>query len=53
MSPEQLLSAAVELGERFPGCELVKNKVGNLAILVDGTYVGWIDLVTGEVETAL
>jgi hypothetical protein len=28
----------------------VKNEVGNLAIVDEGTYLGWVDLRTGEVE---
>lgn len=28
---------------------LVRNQVGNLAVSVDGEYVGFVDLLTGEV----
>jgi hypothetical protein len=36
---------------RFPGARVVRNQVGNLAILsADGEYVGWIDVLMGEVE---
>ena len=50
MTPAQLLAGAREVAERFPGAELVKNRVGNLAITTGGRYVGSIDLRTGEVD---
>lgn len=49
MTPAQLLAGAREIAERFPGAELVKNQVGNLAVMVDGEYAGYLDLRTGEV----
>jgi hypothetical protein len=49
MTPEQLLAGAQEIAERFPDAELVKNDVGNLAIVVSGEYAGYLDLRTGEV----
>lgn len=51
MTAAQLLAAAEELHRRYPEAELVKNSVGNLAILVDGTYVGYLDLARGEIGT--
>ena len=51
MTPAQLLAGAREVAERFPGADLVKNDVGNLAIVVGGEYVGYLDLRTGQVET--
>lgn len=48
MTPAQLLDGARIVAERLPGAELVKNAVGNLAIEVDGEYVGYLNLRTGE-----
>jgi hypothetical protein len=53
MTPAQLLAVATEVSERFPDAELVKNGVGNLAGFVNGAYVAWLDLRTGEVASAL
>jgi hypothetical protein len=50
MTTAQLLSGAREVAERFPGADLVKNDVGNLAIVVGGEYVGYLDLRDGEVS---
>lgn len=50
MTPAQLLNGAQEVAAKFPSAELVKNRVGNLAITVGGRYVGSIDLRTGEVD---
>lgn len=50
MTPAQLLAGAREVAERWPGASLVKNDVGNLAIVVDGEYAGYLDLRTGEVN---
>jgi hypothetical protein len=49
MTPAQLLAGAQEVAERFPDAELVKNDLGNLAIVDSGEYAGFIDLRTGEV----
>lgn len=49
MSPEQLAAAAAEVARRWPAAVLVKNEVGNLAVVVGGEYVGFVDLRTGEV----
>lgn len=49
LTPAGLLAGAREVAERFPGAELVKNQVGNLAIMVGGECVGYLDLRTGEV----
>jgi hypothetical protein len=50
MTVAGLLSAAQAVAELVPDAELVKNQVGNLAILArDGDYLGWIDLRTGIV----
>ena len=50
MTIEQLISAAQDVSRRFPQADLVKNQVGNLAIYVDDNYVGFIDLLDGEVD---
>jgi hypothetical protein len=50
MTPAQLLAGAQEVAERFPGAELVKNQVGNLAITVGGKYAGSHNLRNGEVD---
>ena len=50
LTPAQLLDGAREVAGRFPDAELVKNDVGNLAIVAGGEYVGYLDLRTGEVE---
>lgn len=50
MTPQQLLAAAQTVVERAPDAELVKNKVGNLAIVnTDGNYIGWVNLRYGTV----
>jgi hypothetical protein len=50
MTPAQLLAGASEVARRWPGALLVKNEVGNLAIVDDGEYVGFLDLRTGMVQ---
>jgi hypothetical protein len=50
MTPAELLAGATEVAERFPDAELVKNRVGNLAITVGGRFVGSLDLRNGEVD---
>jgi hypothetical protein len=47
MTPAQLLAAATEVATRFPAAELVKNEVGNLAIMNGGVYAGYLDLRDG------
>jgi hypothetical protein len=50
MTPPQLLSAAQTVIDRAPDAELVKNEVGNLAIVsTAGEYLGFVDLRNGEV----
>jgi hypothetical protein len=46
----ELVQLAGETFERFPNAELVKNAVGNLAVVVDETYVGYLDLVDGTLH---
>jgi hypothetical protein len=50
LTPAQLLEGAREVAERFPDAELVKNRVGNLAIMTGVRYAGFLDLRTGEVN---
>jgi hypothetical protein len=50
MTPGQLLAGAQQIAEQFPAAELVKNEVGNLAIVEDGSYAGYLDLRTGQVH---
>jgi hypothetical protein len=39
------------IAEQYPGAHVVRNDVGNLAVLSrDGTYIGFIDVLTGEVD---
>lgn len=50
MTPAQLLAGAQEIAGRAPDAVLVKNDVGNLAIVRDGEYAGWLDLRYGTVH---
>ncbi len=53
MTPEQFLAAATEVAQRFPDAVLVRNQVGNLAIMSSaGEYVGWVDLSCGDVHAS-
>ena len=47
MTPAQLLSGAQAIADRAPDAELIKNDVGNLTIVRDGEYIGWLDLRYG------
>jgi hypothetical protein len=48
---ERLQAQLRDLAQTHPGAGVVRNDVGNLAVLdADGTYIGWIDTLTGEVE---
>lgn len=49
MTPAQLLAGAQAVAERWPDAVLVKNEVGNLAIVSGGEFAGYLDLRTGEV----
>lgn len=50
LTPALLLQAAQEITRLRPESTLVKNEVGNLAVVDGGEYVGFIDLRTGEVD---
>jgi hypothetical protein len=47
IDPSKLIEALQKVP---PGCMVVKNRVGNLAIMRDGFFVGYIDLRTCEVD---
>jgi hypothetical protein len=47
MTPAQLLAGALAIHTRAPDAELVKNEVGNLAIVRGGEMIGWLDLRYG------
>jgi hypothetical protein len=49
VKPRDLARAAGALALRFPDAELVRNSVGNLTVLLDDEYIGWVNLRTGEV----
>ena len=48
-TPEQLVAMADEVMRRWPTGFLVRNQVGNLSVLVDGAYVGYLDFGNGTV----
>lgn len=51
MTPAQLLAIATELSERLPAnAQLTRTEVGNLSLLVDGKYVGFVDLKAGKIS---
>lgn len=50
LSPEQLLRVAQYLVKRHPDVILVKNAVGNLAMVDHGEYIGYVDLTEGKVN---
>jgi hypothetical protein len=47
MTAAQLLAGAREVAERAPDALLVKNRVGNLAIVQGSVMTGWLDLRNG------
>jgi hypothetical protein len=50
MTPQQILAAAQKLVDRLPpDAQIERNEVCNLSIVADGTYVGFWDLLDGEV----
>ena len=45
MKPHELIKVL----EVVPAnADLVKNQVGNLAVILDDEYIGWVDLRTAE-----
>ena len=43
-----MLAAVQQAYDRYPSARLVRNRVGNLSLLVDDEYVGWLDLTFGQ-----
>lgn len=50
VTARQLHEIAEAVAARYPDAMLVKNGVGNLAVMVDGEYRGFADLRFGGVE---
>lgn len=51
-TPADLLAAVTQIARENPAARLVRNPVGNLAVMVDGEMVGFLDLTSGRyVET--
>jgi hypothetical protein len=50
MTPAQLLAGAQAVAARAPDAVLIKNQVGNLAIVRDGEHIGYLDLRYGTVH---
>lgn len=48
MTARQLLQVASEVLRRYPLATIERNAVGNLAVVDQGDYVGWINVRTGE-----
>ena len=48
---EQAAARLRTTAERIPGAFVIRNQVGNLGIIRpdDGSYVGFVDVLTGEV----
>lgn len=49
LTPQLLRDAADAIEGRHPNARLIKNRVGDLCILVDGQYIGNVALIDGEV----
>ena len=49
LTPQLLRDAADIIEARHPNARLIKNRVGDLGILVDGAYIGHVALIDGEV----
>ncbi len=49
-SAAELAAATAEIATRYPHARLVRSVVGNLAVLVDGVMVGFLDLTDGRYE---
>jgi hypothetical protein len=50
IGPRMLATAAADIEALVPGAVLIRNQVGNLSIVRDGTCRGWLDLGTAEVH---
>lgn len=49
LTPQLLRDAADTIEARHPDARLIKNRVGDLGILVDGCFIGHLALIDGEV----
>lgn len=50
MTPQQLKHAADTIAQRWPTADVVRNGVGNLAVVTDGDRpLAYVDLFDGEV----
>lgn len=50
-TPEELIEALRAVSDAVPDATLVRNRVGNLAVLDgEGVYRGWVDLVHASWE---
>lgn len=47
--PADLIRAGREILRRYPEARLMKNRVGNISIMVEGEYVGYVELYNGLV----
>lgn len=45
-----LATAVTAIVDTYPDARLVRNRVGNLSVMVDGVDVGYLDLTTGRWE---
>jgi hypothetical protein len=50
LTPQQLAAAVERAGARWPAARLELNSLGNLCVLADGEYVGWVDMRDGTVH---
>lgn len=50
IDPQDLIRALQAVQDLLPGARLHKNQVGNLAIIHNGEYVGFLDLATSQTE---
>ncbi len=53
VAPVVLIQALQIVHGQFPGAKVMRNSVGNLAIVGDdGSYLGYVDLTDGDVVQA-
>lgn len=45
-----MVAANIHFASRSESPDIVKNYVGNVALVLNDTYIGYIDLHTGEVH---
>lgn len=51
LSMDKFVKLAQDARDIWPNAVVVKNIVGNLAVVQNGEMVGWLDLLFGEVNT--